>query len=323
VNSTLGSLERRREKQAPRRKMRVQQQAPLALWLSGSPETFRSQSPAYPRGCGYQTQPQYPAQYPSEYPAMSALDNNTNDDHSDAEDEPYYIHRCPFSNCQHRQHFNLPDSPNTSPHYINNIPSASECSNGTNKTLRQVKTCNNHLSQNSHIQDKLRTNYKQTSSASHGDVNDIYLTRCSLSTNQISNDQLSNKCAFEQRTNQAANTPQHLNNCFNILTREANQDSAPTSLKKSNNDISTAYRHCAIRFIMQRLVGVAWLSRSGQVAEVRRAVLALERAVFRRAASKEQYIREMAVKVVSILEEMAGRGLQHQQKQQEQQVSNS
>lgn len=77
---------------------------------------------------------------------------------------------------------------------------------------------------------------------------------------------------------------------------------------------------------MQRLVGVAWLSRSGQVAEVRRAVLALERAVFRRAASKEQYIREMAVKVVSILEEMAGRGLQHQQKQQkqqEQQVSNS
>jgi len=302
--------------------MRAQQQSPLALWMSTSAENFRAPSvAAYPRGgCGYQAQahflPQYP-QYPTQHPAMAAPDNSHNDEPSDTEDEPYYIHRCPFSNCQHHQHFHLPDSPNTSPHYIGNIPTASTCSNGISKKFRQVKTCNSHISHSSPIQDKLRTNYEQTPSTTNEDVVDIYFTRCNLSTNQISEDQLLNKCKFEEipKNNPKAslNTPQHLNNCYNILTREANQEPTPSSLKKSNNDISTAYRHCAIRFIMQRLVGAAWLSRSGAVAEVRRAVLALERAVFRRARSKEQYIREVAVKVVSILEEMACRGLQQHQ----------
>lgn len=77
-----------------------------------------------------------------------------------------------------------------------------------------------------------------------------------------------------------------------------------TGISFNGNDITPAYRHCAIRFIMQRLVGAAAGERSAAVEQVRRTVLRLERAVFRRAACKEQYIEEVALKVVSILEEM-------------------
>jgi len=296
--------------------MRMRQNhSPIGLWMSGSPETFEARTvvvPAYSRGCGYSmsSAPPHPHRTPPHVPSEPCEDNMS----SDGEDEPYYIHRCPFSNCQHH-HFHMSEcSPDTtSPHFIYNI------SNTKNKCSSNVKNHRHSISNINNINDQLPVHDQLETSTNFEDPSTSYLQRCSLPNNKETSDEnlLSRNETTEESTNNIRN--ERLEDYYMITRTSSHKESkGPSSTGISfnsndisinsndinSNDITPAYRHCAIRFIMQRLVGAAAGQRSAAVEQVRRTVLRLERAVFRRAACKEQYIEEVALKVVSILEEM-------------------